>query len=75
MRAWGRADKMVAKAIAQVDAERMTYISSLLRQLGVSNDDFAKACLATLIGLPDLDTKSRAVPAYEALIDLVLALK
>ena len=50
-------------------------ISSLLRQLGVSNDDFAKACLATLIGLPDLDTKSRAVPAYEALIDLVLALK
>lgn len=75
MRAWARSDKMVAKAIRQVDAERLTYVSSLLRTLGITNDDFARSCLAALIGLPELGSKSTAQSSYEALIDLVLALK
>lgn len=75
MRAWAHTDKSVAKAIEQVDAERLTYVKNLLRNLGVKNDDFARGCLAAVIGLPEIAKKSQAASAYETMIDLVLALK
>jgi AcrR family transcriptional regulator len=75
MRAWARTDKRIARLIAQVDAERLTYMANLLRQVGITNDDFARSCLAALIGLPDIGSNSEAAKGFETLIDLVLALK
>lgn len=75
MRAWARADASVAKAVSQVDAERLKYVTALLNHIGISNDDFARSCLAALVGLPSVAKKSSANAAYDTLIDLVLALK
>lgn len=75
LRAWAISDKSVAKAISQVDAERLTYVASLLRSLGITNEDFARSCLAALVGLPKIGSKAKAASAFETMIDLVLALK
>lgn len=75
MRTWARTDKSAAKAVSQVDAERLTYVANLLSQLGVGNEDFARSCLGALIGLPELGSKTSAFASFEALVDLVLALK
>ncbi|MEM1351218.1 MAG: TetR/AcrR family transcriptional regulator [Pseudomonadota bacterium] len=75
MRAWARADDNVAKAVAQVDAERLKYVANLLRQVGISNDDFARSCLAALVGLPDVAKKTPATKAYDSMVDMVLALQ
>ncbi|AEI95356.1 TetR/AcrR family transcriptional regulator [Roseobacter litoralis] len=75
MRAWARSDKAVAKAIAQVDTERLTYLTNLLRHLGIKNDDFAQSLLAALVGLPAVTTKTAAAKSFETMVDLVLALK
>ncbi|MFK7746045.1 MAG: TetR/AcrR family transcriptional regulator [Roseobacter sp.] len=75
MRAWGHTDKSVAKVISLVDVERLTYLTNLMRHLGIKNDDFARACLAAVVGLPAVSNKSQAANAYETMIDLVLALK
>lgn len=75
LRAWAVTDKTVAKAVAQVDAERLTYVANLLRHIGITNDDFARSCLGALIGLPSLGSKASAGKAFETMVDLVLALK
>ncbi len=75
VRAWARTDKSVAKAVAQVDAERLKYIFSLLRHMGVSNEDFARNCLASLVGLPSVATERQARKAFEVNVDMILALK
>lgn len=75
MRAWAHSDKTAAKAVKQVDAERLKFFNALLGQLGVTNEGFARSCVAALIGLPNLGSKTTAQSSYEALIDLVLALK
>lgn len=75
MRAWARADASVAKAVAQVDAERLKYVTALLGKIGISNDDFARSCLAALVGLPAVSKKTHAASAFDTLVDLVLALK
>ena len=73
--AWGRADKAVAKALAQVDDERLKYINALLKHMGIANDDFARSALATLIGLPEVSSKTQATRAYDSLVDTVLSLQ
>lgn len=75
IRAWARTDKSVAKAVAQVDAERLKYIVLLLRQLGVANDGFARSCLAALVGLPAVAKKKDAMASFDTMVDLILALK
>ncbi len=75
MRAWGLANATVAKAVAQVDAERLKYVANLLRHLGIANEDFARSCLAALIGLPGIAKKAQSQRAFETMVDLVLALK
>jgi len=75
MRAWARADKSVAKAVAQVDTERLKYVTALLNNIGLSNDDFARSSLAALVGLPAVAGKSSATRAFDTLVDTVLALK
>lgn len=75
VRAWARVDKTVAKAVAQVDAERLKYLTNLLRQLGISNDDFAHSCLAALVGLPAVAKQKQAVQSFDTMVDLIVALK
>ncbi|MGA9251104.1 MAG: TetR/AcrR family transcriptional regulator, partial [Roseobacter sp.] len=75
MRAWARADKSVAKAVAQVDTERLKYVTALLNNIGLSNDGFARSSLAALVGLPAVAGKSSATKAFDTLVDTVLALK
>ncbi len=75
MRAWALSEKPVAKAVAQVDAERLKYFINLLNQLGVSNDDFARSCLGALVGLPAIAKKKQAVQSFDTLVDLIIALK
>jgi len=74
-RAWARTDAHVAHAVAQVDTERLTYLTNLLKQIGVSNPHFAQSCLATLIGLPQIEPANDPEQAFDALIDMVLALE
>lgn len=74
-RVWAHTDATVAAAMAQVDAERLTYVANLLKPLGISNPEFAQCCLGALIGLPQVQGKTKAIRAYDTLIDLVVALK
>ncbi|WP_300033746.1 TetR/AcrR family transcriptional regulator [uncultured Roseobacter sp.] len=75
LRTWARSDKSVARAIAQVDAERLTYLGNVLKQLGITNPEFAQSTLAALIGLPQIGGKTRPARAFETLTDLVVALQ
>lgn len=74
-RGWAQTSPSVAAVVSDVDAERLTYMASLLGHLGVRNPEFAQSCLAALIGLPQLQGKTKAADAYDTMIDLVLALK
>lgn len=76
MRVWGQTNPQVAEALRKVDAERITYLVTLLRQLGLGNPDFARALLAVLVGLPQLsqDTPARHTATFDVLVDTVLAL-
>ena len=76
LRVWAQTSPEVAKALKDVDAERLTYITLLLRELGLGNPDFAMALQAALIGLPQLPgrkAKDRQV-VFDTLVDTVLAL-
>ncbi len=77
LRGWANTDKTVAKALAQVDAERLTYVASLLAQLGLKNPGFARACIGALVGMPQLPGAGQkaSVTAYDTMIDTVLALR
>ena len=72
LRIWAQNNGAVADMLAGVDAERHTYLTLMLRELGLGNPDFARALQATLIGLPQMDEDGSA--AYDTLIDTVLAL-
>ena len=74
LRVWAHGDKKVASVLADVDAERLTYLSHLLRQFGLRNPDFARALLAALIGLPQVPSDRPTAAAYDTLVDTVLAL-
>ncbi|AXI45069.1 TetR/AcrR family transcriptional regulator [Sulfitobacter sp. SK012] len=74
LRLWSRTTPQVAATLAEVDAERLTYLTHLLRQLGLRNPAFARALLASLIGLPQLSNDEDAEAAFGALVDTVLAL-
>ncbi|MEM7520674.1 MAG: TetR/AcrR family transcriptional regulator [Pseudomonadota bacterium] len=73
LRIWARNDTRVANALAEVDTQRLSYLTRLLAQLGLRNENFARALLATLVGL-SLDPQPDQT-AYDTLIDTVLALQ
>lgn len=75
-RIWARTDAEVAGVLQGVDRERLTYISLLLRELGLGNADFARAlqaCLAGLPALPDVQRRDQ-LGVFNTLVDTVLAL-
>lgn len=73
LRIWAQGDPRVAAALAEVDAERLRYLTRLLGQMGLRNPDFARAMQATLIGLP-LGSDTDSAP-FDTLVDTILALQ
>ena len=74
LRVWAQSNASVAVSIAEVDAERLTYLQSLLNGFGLRNPAFSHAILASLIGLPQMHTGTDQHAAFDALVDTVLAL-
>lgn len=74
LRIWSLNDPLVAAAMAEVDAERLTYVQHLLNQIGLRNPAFGQSLLAALVGLPQIQTQSDPHAAFDALVDTVLAL-
>lgn len=75
VRAWAHFYSSAAEAVAQVDEQRLAHITRLLGQLGLKNPAFALSCYATLIGGATITSDTTPQMAFDALIDLVLALK
>lgn len=76
LRIWARSLPDVTHALAAIDAERLSHIEDLLGQLGLRNAGFARAMLATLVGLPQMaDDSEKSTEAFETLVDTVLALE
>ncbi|MFK7836077.1 MAG: TetR/AcrR family transcriptional regulator [Sulfitobacter sp.] len=73
LRIWAQTDARVSAALAEVDAERLRYLTRLLSQMGLRNPDFARAMQATLIGLP-LSSDRQTAP-FDTLVDTILALQ
>ena len=76
LRVWALSNADLADALHKVDIERLAYLTTLLRQLGLGNPDFARALLAALVGLPQVSPNDRAVQTatFDTLVDTVLAL-
>lgn len=74
LRVWSLNDPLVAKAMAEVDTERLTYIQHLLNQIGLRNPAFGQSLLAVLTGLPQIKIDSDPHAAFDALVDTVVAL-
>lgn len=72
LRLWAPSHSELVQVLQALDHERLTYISLLLREMGLGNQNFAIALQAALVGLPQL---SGAKPqAFDTLVDTVLAL-
>ncbi|MGJ8615213.1 MAG: TetR/AcrR family transcriptional regulator [Sulfitobacter sp.] len=76
MRIWAQTNQDLAEMMRTVDAERLAYLTELLRQLGLGNPDFARALLAALVGLPQTspDDPTQQMATFDILVDTVLAL-
>ena len=74
LRLWAQSNAAVAASLAEVDTERATYLNNLLRQVGLRNPAFGDAILATLIGLPQIQSQTEMTQAFDALVDTVVAL-
>jgi len=72
LRIWAQTNTNVRDMLCSVDAERHTYLTLLLRELGLGNPDFARALQASLIGLPQMS--GDGTTPFDTLIDTVLAL-
>jgi AcrR family transcriptional regulator len=75
IRAWAQSNKVAAQAVAQVDEQRLAHVARLLAQLDLKNPAFALSCYATLIGAATVKSDTTPQMAFDALIDLVLALQ
>lgn len=77
LRVWAQSFPDMAQTLSGIDAERLSYLEDLLRQLGLGNPDFARALLASLVGLPQVGAPKpeTSVSAFEILVDTVLALE
>ena len=75
IRIWAKSHAYARLTLAQIDEQRLTYITTLLASLGIANPAFALACYGTLIGAPSVQTDTTPSQAFTALIDLIFALK
>ncbi len=54
IRAWAQSDVEVADAIEEIDAKRMAYLAATLKQLGLTNPEFARILYGAYIGMGTL---------------------
>lgn len=74
LRAWGQSDPSVMAVVSDVDQARLEELSRLMRKLGNSNQDFARAAYGALIGLKQTSfDDSDALVAFASLIDVVVS--
>lgn len=76
IRAWARADKNVAAALARVDTTRLAYLQEIFTAMDMANPDLPRICYASLIGLQELsdDCDSTGTTPMATLVDLMIAL-
>lgn len=77
MRAWALSDGVAAEAVRRVDAKRLTYLTDLLGEIGVSNPEMARIIYGASLGLEQLSPTDRQqnASAMGSLVDLILALR
>jgi len=77
IRAWSRSDAKVAQVVLQIDEQRLSYLSKMLGEIGITNPEFARLIYAGLIGLEDLSSRDQQDHAgpMGTLIDLILSLE
>jgi len=54
IRTWSTSDPLVASAVAEVDAKRLTYLAGLLAELGLTNPDFSRIVYGAYVGMNTL---------------------
>lgn len=54
IRAWGQSDPIVAKAVEEIDKRRLGYVQSVLKDLDLTNPDFARIIYGAYIGMGTL---------------------
>lgn len=59
MRAWALSDDSVAKALEGLDKQRLSFLKTLLDDLGLDGGALCELVYATYIGLDDLQSKGR----------------
>ena len=77
IRAWARANAMVAERLAHIDGQRLTQLETLLNETGITNPEWARIIYAADIGMEELSSRDSAdnTNAMGSLVDLVLALR
>ena len=76
LRAWAHSSEEVRNVIAQVDNERLKYLTALFSSIGVTDPDYAKAVYGSIIGMAQMgEMNGKVQKAYSSLVDLVLALR
>ena len=77
IRAWSRSDAKVAQVVLQIDQQRLSYLTEMLAEIGITNPDFARLIYAGLIGLEDLSSRDKQEHEgpMGTLIDLILSLE
>jgi AcrR family transcriptional regulator len=54
IRAWAQSDAEVADAVEEIDAKRLAYLAATLKQLGLTNPEFARIIYGAYIGMGTL---------------------
>ena len=75
IRSWATVDDAGAEELAELDRTRLAHIETLLRKLGITNPDIARALYASKIGMATLPEDVADPEALTTLIDIVLALR
>ncbi|THD76482.1 TetR/AcrR family transcriptional regulator [Thalassobius vesicularis] len=77
IRAWSRANPVVAERLASVDGQRLGFLETLLNETGITNPEWARIIYAADIGMEDLSARDSNdnTSAMGSLVDLVLALR
>ncbi len=65
LRAWAREDTNVARAVAEMDARRISYVKSLCLACGLTNPDLPLLLYAASQGYDSLDSANTGVLAAE----------
>ncbi|MGH1369630.1 MAG: TetR/AcrR family transcriptional regulator [Maritimibacter sp.] len=77
IRAWAQSDHTVAQSVRLIDEKRLEYLSGLLRELDLTNPDFARIIYGAYIGMGTLSAADDAdnADAMSTLMAAILALR